>query len=39
LRPTVHSGKALLGARTVHDTHPLRERVGDKYAPNPVSNA
>jgi hypothetical protein len=22
----------------VYDTHPLRERVGDKYAPNPVSN-
>ncbi len=23
----------------VYDTHPLRERVGDKYAPNPVVNA
>ncbi|MEP6720023.1 MAG: nuclear transport factor 2 family protein [Variovorax sp.] len=23
----------------VYDTHPLRERVGDKYAPNPVSDA
>ena len=23
----------------VYDTHPLRERVGDKYAPNPVLNA
>ena len=23
----------------VYDTHPLRERVGDKYAPNPVFNA
>jgi len=23
----------------VYDTHPLREKVGDKYAPNPVSNA
>lgn len=22
----------------VYDTHPLRERVGDKYAPNPVLN-
>lgn len=22
----------------VYDTHPLRERVGDKYAPNPASN-
>jgi len=22
----------------VYDTHPLRERVGDKYAPNPVEN-
>jgi hypothetical protein len=21
----------------VYDTHPLREQVGDKYAPNPVS--
>ena len=21
----------------VYDTHPLRERVGDKYAPGPVS--
>jgi len=23
----------------VYDTHPLRERVGDKYAPDPVLNA
>lgn len=23
----------------VYDTHPLRERVGDKYAPNPVPEA
>ncbi|MBC7942862.1 MAG: nuclear transport factor 2 family protein [Chitinophagaceae bacterium] len=23
----------------VYDTHPLRARVGDKYAPNPVLNA
>ena len=23
----------------VYDTHPLRERVGDKYAPNPVLDA
>ena len=23
----------------VYDTHPLRERVGDKYAPNPLLNA
>jgi ketosteroid isomerase-like protein len=23
----------------VYDTHPLRERVGDKYAPNPASQA
>ncbi|MDQ0026720.1 ketosteroid isomerase-like protein [Variovorax paradoxus] len=23
----------------IYDTHPLRERVGDKYAPNPVLNA
>jgi len=23
----------------VYDTHPLRERVGDKYAPNPALNA
>lgn len=23
----------------VYDTHPLREKVGDKYAPNPVPNA
>jgi hypothetical protein len=22
----------------VYDTHPLRERVGDKYAPNPMLN-
>lgn len=33
------SGDRIASMHIVYDTHPLREEVGDKYAPDPVSKA
>lgn len=33
------SGDRIESMHIVYDTHPLRERVGDKYAQNPALNA
>lgn len=32
-------GNRINSMHIVYDTHPLREKVGDKYAPNPARNA